>query len=127
MNLSQQYVVLLLALISLTGCTSTPKEEIFQEGGPTTEQIFNGSTSRSPQERHFYGWSDGDLQPYTRDQDNELSSTFPELRNRRLNLYVFPHITPEGAPVPGYTTSFYLYDHTRLFALPGETREEVIK
>ncbi len=112
----------LIGLIAglVAACTSTPKEEIFNNDGLTTEQIFSGTSSRAEITRHYYGWSDGNMAPYTRNQDTELANRFPELRNRRLNLYIFPHITPKGEPVPGYTTSFYLYDHARIFALPGE-------
>lgn len=110
----------------LSGCASTPKDEIFDQDGPTTEQIYLDESSASPLTRDVYGFSDGGdnglahVSAYTRTADRELMSLFPELRNQRLNLYVFPHITASGAPVPGYSTAFYLYLESQLFALPGE-------
>ena len=34
-------------------------------------------------------------------------------------MYVFPHLAPSGAPVPGYVTVLPMYERTQ-YALPGE-------
>ena len=60
-----------------------------------------------------------DLAAYTRDAANEIQQLFPRLPNPELVLYVFPHLTPKGRPVPGYTTSFLMYEKDE-YALPGE-------
>lgn len=62
---------------------------------------------------------DGDLAGYTRDAANETGVLFPRLPNPELVLYVFPHINGKGRPIPGYTTSFLLYEKDE-YALPGE-------
>jgi conjugative transfer region lipoprotein (TIGR03751 family) len=63
---------------------------------------------------------EGDLYGYTRDAQSEIEALFPRLPNPTLVLYVFPHLTgAEGAPVPGYATSFPLYPGVE-YALPGE-------
>lgn len=50
----------------------------------------------------------------------KINQSFPLLPNPELLLYVYPHLAGnEEAPVPGYTTAFFLYD-TPHFALPGE-------
>lgn len=36
-------------------------------------------------------------------------SEFQWFPNPTLTMYVFPHITPAGQPVPGYSTFFRLY------------------
>ena len=61
-----------------------------------------------------------DLAGYTRTAYNEIEALFPRLPNPTLVLYVFPHISgAERTPVPGYATSFPLYERVE-YALPGE-------
>ena len=59
------------------------------------------------------------LAGYTREVDTEIENLFPRLPNPPLVMYVFPHLTRTGQPVPGYATSFPMYDKTE-YALPGE-------
>lgn len=60
-----------------------------------------------------------DLTDYTRTSANEIEQLFPLLPNPQLVLYVYPHLTSKGRPVPGYTTVFRMYDRDE-YALPGE-------
>ena len=59
-----------------------------------------------------------DLAAYTRTAANELEILFPLLPNPKIVLFVFPHIAEE-VPVPGYSTSFSLYEKDH-YALPAE-------
>lgn len=108
------------ALIGLNGCaTNTPYEAIFDQNQTTLQQQYG----RDQQPAGYVGYANGeDLESYSRDALNELDNLFPELPNPRLTIYVFPHLNDSGAPIPGYSTAFYLYDHRRVFALPGETQ-----
>ena len=56
---------------------------------------------------------------FIRTQATELENSFPRLPNPILNMFIVPHLTKGGYPVPGYTTHFKLYklDH---YALPNE-------
>lgn len=56
---------------------------------------------------------------FIRAQATELENNFPKHPNPTLNMFVYPHLTQDGNPVPGYTTHFKLYktDH---YALPQE-------
>lgn len=63
---------------------------------------------------------DARLVAYTRDVHNEIENLFPTLPNPTLVMYVYPHLAgEENMPVPGYSTSFSLYQRTE-YALPGE-------
>ena len=108
----------------LASCVGTPREEIFHRDGPTTEQIWRSGSERSVLLGEQYGTAGGDLDSWSRSVDRELAALFPELRNPRLLLYVFPHLTAQGYPVPGYSAAFYLHTTTGLFALPGEAIRE---
>ena len=59
------------------------------------------------------------LHGYTRNVFNELDVLFPRLPNPTIVMYVFPHLSEEKTPIPGYSTVFQLYERDH-FALPGE-------
>lgn len=61
----------------------------------------------------------GDLAGYTRSAWNETELLFPTLPNPTLVMYVDPHLTEDGHPVPGYTTAFPMFERAE-YALPGE-------
>lgn len=63
-----------------------------------------------------------DLAPYTRSVNNEMQNLFPLLPNPQLIMYVDPHLTEKGHPVPGYSVPFRLYEKDE-YALPGEIRK----
>ncbi len=123
--------VLVVLGISLAGCSTPVREEVFDNSGPTTEQVWHGAGPESALLADTFGWNPGGpdgAAAWTRSADNELSALFPELRNPRISLYVFPHLTRAGHPVPGYATSFYLFTSSRVYALPGEAfRQGVLK
>lgn len=63
-----------------------------------------------------------DLAPYTRSVNNEMQNLFPLLPNPQLIMYVDPHLSKKGHPVPGYSVPFRLYEKDE-YALPGEVRK----
>ena len=119
------------AMVNLSGCAAPVREQVFDDTGPTTEQVWHGAGPATALLGDHVGWNMGGAAgaaAWTRSAENELSALFPELRNPRIILYVFPHLTVEGAPVPGYATFFHLFEGSSHFALPGEAfREGVLK
>ena len=120
-----------LGLISLTlaGCAST-KETILPQDGPSMKAIYEGHVHEinayDPQVvRGELGHrpivrGEAALQGYTRDAFNEIDVLFPRLPNPTLVMYIFPHLAGDaGAPVPGYTTAFPMYEQVE-YVLPGE-------
>ena len=120
-----------LGLISLmmTGCAST-KKAVLPHDGPSMKEIYehhiNEMNARDTvsfrQELGSRGIQTGErgLHGYTRDAANEIDAIFPRIPNPTLVMYVFPHLAGEEAvPVPGYATSFPMYEHNE-YALPGE-------
>ncbi len=66
----------------------------------------------------------GELVDYTREANHEIDVLFPKLPNPTLVMFVFPHLAgQEQMPVPGYATSFSMYEKTE-FALPGEVSQK---
>jgi len=120
-----------LGLISLTlaGCAST-KDTVLPQDGPSMKAIYeehvHEMNADDPQVvRDELGHrpiitGEAALQGYTRDAFNEIDALFPRLPNPTLVMYIFPHLAGEsGAPVPGYTTAFPMYEQVE-YALPGE-------
>jgi len=60
-----------------------------------------------------------DLVDYTRHAGNEIEQLFPVLPNPQIVMYVYPHLTAKGRPVPGYATAFKMYEKDE-YAMPGE-------
>lgn len=115
-------------LLLATGCAGT-KESTLPQDGPSMKAIYDA---------HFAGMArdtngprealsarqlvtgEGDLAGFSRSAYTELETLFPRLPNPTLVLYVFPHLAgPEELPVPGYATTFTLYERVH-YALPGE-------
>ncbi|MES9958470.1 MAG: TIGR03751 family conjugal transfer lipoprotein [Sedimenticola sp.] len=124
-----------LGLISLVlaGCAST-KDTVLPQDGPSMKSIYEGHVDEmnadNPQvirgelgSRSIVS-GDAALHGYTRDAFNEIDVLFPRLPNPTLVMYIFPHLAGvAGAPVPGYTTAFPMYEQVE-YALRGEVRNQ---
>ncbi len=125
--------IAVLGLISLVlaGCAST-KDTVLPQDGPSMKAIYEGHVHEmnadNPQvirgelgDRPIDA-GEAALHGYTRDAFNEIDVLFPRLPNPTLVMYIFPHLAGDaGAPVPGYTTAFPMYEQVE-YALPGEVR-----
>jgi len=95
-----------------------PMLDIYQDSiGAAAASGSAYHSSRALRERKIHHGA-ADLAAYTRDAHNEIEMLFPLLANPKIVLFVFPHIA-EGVPVPGYSTSFSLYERDH-YALPAE-------
>ncbi|MDH3000199.1 conjugal transfer protein [Chelonobacter oris] len=58
---------------------------------------------------------------YTRTAENEVNNLFPRLPNPDLVMYIYPHLSKSGEPmpVPGYSTVVPFYSRIQ-YAQPGE-------
>ena len=127
--------IAVLGLISLVlaGCAST-KDTVLPQDGPSMKAIYEGHVHEvnadNPQvirgelgDRPIVA-GEAALHGYTRDAFNEIDVLFPRLPNPTLLMYIFPHLAGDaGAPVPGYTTAFPMYEQVE-YALPGEVRSQ---
>ena len=113
----------------LAGCAGT-KESVLPQDGPSMKAIYDihfetmGALDplavRQELGSRPLGNDAEDLAGYARMAHNELDTIFPRLPNPALVMYVFPHLAgAERVPVPGYATSFPLYERIE-YALPGE-------
>ncbi|EKS6888756.1 TIGR03751 family conjugal transfer lipoprotein [Enterobacter bugandensis] len=129
-----RYLLTLLLVSTLTGC-STTKDELLPPGDKTMldqwrykaggsgvmaearSLLRRGVTDRDQKQRVILEES------YTRTAENEIQQLFPRLPNPDMVMYVYPHLAgKEPVPVPGYSTVFAFYSRVH-YALPGERLE----
>lgn len=112
-------LMLLIMAIWISGCaTHSPLSEMQTNGQTTADLMLDQSylSSRVKPERPAF---DYDYSHYTRSAMSELDVLFPRLPNPTLVMFVYPHMSRAGVPVPGYSTAFPLFDSVE-YALPGE-------
>jgi conjugative transfer region lipoprotein (TIGR03751 family) len=127
-------IILTLSLISisveLTGCATAGKNTIPQTGDMTMADIYKQETGLTPDSNS--GTSNYEemskirakvnFQPsYIATGRTQTKNLFKPLPNPEIPIYVYPHLVQQddGAPVPGYTTAFFLYQKNH-FAMPSE-------
>ena len=120
-NFPYRTCLLALSVLAISGCATTPSDEIFRNDTPSMKDIYFGHGGRSTErEPRHVSFALGDQGGYTRHAGNEIDHLFPTVNNPRLVMYVFPHIGKDRLPVPGYATAFPLFEKAALYALPGE-------
>jgi conjugative transfer region lipoprotein (TIGR03751 family) len=120
--------VALAMTVGLTAC-ATSKEDVIPQDGPDMQVIYDTHQRNAGAHRHLTAQraeldrpiarGAGDLHDFTQQAANEIDPIFPLLPNPQLVLFVFPHLSIEGAPVPGYATAFPMYQIDQ-YAMPGE-------
>lgn len=125
-----QIITVLLISTAIAACTnSKPKKTSSKPTGKTPAQIMRSLASNNKKDEAFrqtqgkrYAANESFLDnvSYTRNEARELKGLFPRLPNPDLCMYVFPHLSGEGATIPGYTSCFSMYEKNH-YALPGET------
>lgn len=112
-------ITLLIAGLGV-GCASKPPA--YLTSGPTMSEVVGGGSGRevSLQASGAMRWAAVDnMHGYTREAHNELEGLFARLPNPDLCMFVLPHLSAEGASVPGYTSCFPMYAENH-YAMPGE-------
>jgi conjugative transfer region lipoprotein (TIGR03751 family) len=124
-----------LASISLvlSGCAST-MEAVLPQDGPAMKQIYEEHVQKVGRQdplvvRRELGNRavlSEQAEGYVRDARNEIDTRFPRLPNPTLVMFVFPHLAgKEGTPVPGYATTFPMFERVE-YALPGEAPSQTV-
>ena len=119
---------LVAAALSLTAC-ATSKEDVFPQDRPDMATIYDqhqrsAGMARDPSLQRQglkrpIARGTADLHDFTQQAANEIEQVFPLLPNPQMVMFVFPHLSAEGAPVPGYSTAFPMYAVDQ-YAMPGE-------
>jgi len=115
MQLPMKRLAISVMALALTACAANK----IPESTRTMADIYASDTT-TPRLTREINNGGADLVGYTREAATELTTRFPQVPNPTLALYVFPHLTKDGLPIPGYITEFSMYASAP-FALPGET------
>lgn len=113
-------LILLVTAIWISGCsTSEPLKKMQTNGQSTAELMRNHSLQQKTSPAPGRSMHDYNYTQHMRTSLNEMDMLFPRLPNPTLVMFVYPHMSQAGVPVPGYTTAFPLFDSVE-YALPGE-------
>ncbi|WCM90534.1 MULTISPECIES: TIGR03751 family conjugal transfer lipoprotein [unclassified Acidovorax] len=134
-------LVLLGTGCSVTGNRESPINEVTR-GSPTVLDIYRGKASpkddegaqtartRTAQDRLREASSarpiaagDADTQRYWSALE-PMRQRFARVPNPDLVMVVYPHLARGTYPVPGYVTTFPMYEQT-FYALPGEVEQDL--
>jgi len=109
-------IKLLLLTLTLTACV-TNKDDLIPIPDTSLEDIYieAGEEDVSVNRNAHSIYVEVD-KPKTA---HPLDKEFKEISNPTLYMYVAPHYTSGGVPIPGYTTKFKMYDRTN-YAAEGE-------
>lgn len=125
----------IVTLFFLGGCTTPKEKQLLPDNGETTSQLIEGGISKNPANGAYYGGEKApfyggvimsDYSPnssYTNSHIEELRRDFKRVPNPEIVMYVYPHINNNRMPVPGYFTTFRLYDRDH-YALSSEGYNE---
>ena len=116
----QIIITLIVCLISV-GCT-TSSADLHDENSITLRELKESRSlvrGVSGLQGKISLWSDNQLQGFSRSQANELDNVFPQFPNPTIYIYIDPHITSDGLPIPGVTTKTKLMKRSE-YALPHE-------
>lgn len=115
--------ITLLLCASLISC-ATHNASFVADDLPTMKAVFEqqfhseGTLQRADVARAIHEGDDG-WNPQVKNTLRPLRSEFAYLPNPVLTMYIFPHLTDAGTPVPGYTTFFRFYEQDQV-GLPSE-------
>lgn len=117
---------------ALTACSAMLSHDSpLPQDGPVMTEIYrthlNGkpgegadASGSTPRERVPRRGADEDVvNAKRRELSDPLNNRFERLPNPDLQMLVFPHLSPGRSPVPGYYTTFPMYE-TVQYAMPGE-------
>lgn len=120
-------ITITLSIVSLVGCASKTTV-IVPENLPTMKEIYEQQfyekqgLHRDDLARELHN-GDKDWNKHVKEQMRPLKKAFTFLPNPTLTLFIFPHLTDAGSPVPGYTTFFKFYERDHV-GLPSEVHQE---
>lgn len=133
----KKYLLLPLFSALLFGC-ARDITDVTDPEGLTMKEIYNGSFTetnkdleknehehegeKTPQNKRSIKADTADLRGYARTAHNEINVLFKRLPNPMMTGYVFPHLTKDNVPIPGYSIPFRMSPKD-YWALPGEGRK----
>ena len=121
-------IAALAAVLLLSACSvAGPRKSPLPDDGPDMRAIYDGHRTggRRPDlgpREHLPARPliDDDLpDPRIRSIVDQIEQRFPRAPNPDLVMYVYPHLAQGRYPVPGYFTTFPMYERVE-YLLPGE-------
>jgi len=122
------FLITAVCASSLSGCATSnpPQTELteaqiyelaMQQSDAQTLSIIRSQVQRTPlpiAQETFMNFQGSNIEA-----KEKLNKMFPLLPNPETVVYVYPHLGADSVPIPGYYTTFHLYNKN-YYALPGE-------
>ncbi|KOE64193.1 TIGR03751 family conjugal transfer lipoprotein [Aggregatibacter actinomycetemcomitans] len=130
MSYPRRIGMLFVAVSLITAC-STSKNDLLPTSDSTMRDIWHKATGNNAQFQTYRNNARsleapryipaGEQQSYSRTAENEITNLFPRLPNPDLIMYVYPHLSESGEPmpIPGYTSVIPFYGRVQ-YAQPSE-------
>jgi len=126
--------LLVITTVILAACSTSAKKMFPTNGAAAMTEIFRGQGQRSGNaalletrsilRRPLQAGDIGAAPQVYQGAPQSISPSFARLPSPDLVMYIYPHLVgSEGAPIPGYSTVFPLYQQVH-YALPGERTQE---
>lgn len=115
--------IAILIFLWITGCSSQNRTLVDEEL-PTMQAVYQKKFNtregfnRNDSARTIHD-GDRDWNGEVKRELAPLRSEFRYLPNPVLTMYIYPHLTDAGTPVPGYATFFKFYEKDHV-GLPNE-------
>jgi hypothetical protein len=106
-------IILLINAMLMTACAT----QNIPKGSATVTEVYEQMDSSEPVS---LGSFEPNLSEYTSEKQNEIKGVFKTLPNPEFVVYVYPHISRGGLPIPGYSTQLKLFSIDQ-WALPHES------
>ena len=119
MKITRHIIILFIAGFGV-GCATKPPA--YLTSGSTMSEVVGGGSGREVYQQNSgaTSWAAvNNMHGYTREAHNELEGLFARLPNPDLCMFILPHLSNEGASIPGYTSCFPMYAENH-YAMPGE-------
>ena len=124
-----------LALTLLSGCSMiSGRSSPLPTSGPTMDEIYrnhseraaaSGSAADTARARlPLRAATEYDPGPAREDATRQIDRRFVRVQNPDLVMAVFPHLAKGKYPIPGYLTSFPMYESVD-YLLPGEASDNI--
>lgn len=123
-------IIVCSSLLAMVGCSSNKAKFDFAND-KTMKDIYEEKflqykgLRREDVARDIHD-DEGDLNADVRNTVQQEKNLFDYLPNPTMVMYIYPHLTDAGTPVPGYTTFFKFYEKDNV-GLPWELNRKSIK
>ena len=101
----------------ISACTPS-SDQLYESGAPAVRDWYRQTMQAPPPRAALPALRRPQRGRFSESALRALRRDFEVVPNTPLILYVFPHLSAQGAPIPGYATQFFLFERPLLVKTP---------